>query len=117
MTFDELDDTLCGMTSDAPFNEHRKHRRYLIGLAIQCCPESGNLEEIGGTRSDWRNVLHKRVTHRYHHENHGMGILASFVVSLLINLVVRLIIDWWFNDRSEATATIHALRTGKCDGT
>ena len=117
MTFDEVDDTLCGMTSDAPFNEHRKHRRRILGIAIQCVPPSGNLEEIGGTRSDWRDVIHRRVTKRYHQENHGLGIIASIVLSAIISSVVRLFIEWWWNNRNEATATICALKAGNCDGT
>lgn len=91
--------------------KHRGRARKFVEQAIQCCPESGNLHELGADHDEIKNALMDRVQelHRKEHrqragddEGYGFPILLAIILGAVLNFLIQ----WWFHDKSTGTVQI-----------
>jgi hypothetical protein len=70
---------------------HRSARDRLVEIAVEEFP-------VGADPSRIEEVLRAKVRIRVR-EQYG-AILASIIIGVMVNLIVRLVIEWWFENRS-----------------
>ncbi len=77
----------------------REDSRWLIGLALDALPDRP--PEAGSDRyEDWRAVLKERIRDRVSHRCQN-PVVVWFLLNILSSIIVRLVLEWWFNRKKE----------------
>jgi len=77
----------------------RGHTRYLIREALCILPPK---RPKGSTRKHWIKHLHDKLTVRVRQDCKS-AILIFILLQIVLPIVIRFIIEWWFNRKNQDT--------------
>ena len=75
----------------------RGHTRYLIHEAMVILPPK---RPKGATKKHWTKYLHDKLTVRVR-QNCKSAILIFILLQIVLPIVIRFIIEWWFNRKNK----------------
>lgn len=73
----------------------RNESRWLIGIAADQLPDRAPIESQD-RYDDWQTKLDARLRDAVHHRC-GSPVLVWLLLNVVLPVVVRLVLDWWFN--------------------
>lgn len=103
MTLDALTDEVW---NGLPLKRHLAGRRVvgrIVAAAVRTWPVAV-MEQCDDHQMDVVGKFHARAVERAVRREYGMGILLTLILSALVQEVVKLLIEWWRNHRSEMRA-------------
>lgn len=102
--------TLDALTAEVwdglPLHRHIAGRRVvgrIVAAAVRSWPVAV-LEQCDDQQSQTIAKFHARAVERAIRREYGMGILLTLILSALVQEIVKLLIRWWWDHRSEMRA-------------